>query len=117
MRECKECNKNLGILSGYCHPIMGRDHLLCSECFDKVSESVEKWGTFVLSNPDVIDSLDIDREKLINNFESTVKSIMKTYDRISNNQQVREYPKNKPEYTIFRDNKQELFPENIPQHM
>ncbi|UCD13067.1 MAG: hypothetical protein JSW60_05765 [Thermoplasmatales archaeon] len=50
MVECEECGTKLGILEGYRHPTMGKKHLLCSPCFDQVSESVEKWGEFVLSN-------------------------------------------------------------------
>ena len=50
MVECKECGTKLGILEGYRHPTMGKGHLLCSKCFDQVSESVEKWKEFVLSN-------------------------------------------------------------------
>jgi len=50
MVECKECGTKLGILKGYRHPTMGKKHLLCSPCFDQVSESVEKWREFVLSN-------------------------------------------------------------------
>lgn len=47
---CKECGKKLGILEGYHHPTMGKNCHLCSLCFDQVSESVAKWGEFVLSN-------------------------------------------------------------------
>jgi len=50
MKDCEECGKSLGIFKGYQHPTMGKKHLLCSLCFDKVSESVEKWSEFVLSN-------------------------------------------------------------------
>ena len=50
MIKCEECGKNLGIFGGYQHPTFGKKHLLCSLCFDQVSESVEKWGEFVLSN-------------------------------------------------------------------
>ena len=49
MKECEECGKKLGILKGYQHPTLGKKHLLCSPCFDKVSESVENWQKFVLS--------------------------------------------------------------------
>ncbi len=47
MKECVECGKNLGIMEGYRHPIMGKDNLLCSNCFDTVFESVEKYREFV----------------------------------------------------------------------
>jgi len=47
MKECIECGKNLGIIEGYRHPIMGKDNLLCSNCFDTVFDSVEKYREFV----------------------------------------------------------------------
>jgi len=50
MVECIECGKKLGFLEGYCHPTMGKKHHLCSPCFDQVSDSVEKWREFVMSN-------------------------------------------------------------------
>ena len=50
MKDCEECGKKLGILEGYQHPTLGKKYLLCSYCFDQVSESVEKWREFVLSN-------------------------------------------------------------------
>jgi len=49
MKQCEECGKRLGIVEGYQHPTLGKKHLLCSPCFDKVSESVEKWREFVLN--------------------------------------------------------------------
>jgi len=50
MKKCEECGKKLGIIEGYLHPTLGKKHLLCSQCFNKVSESVEKWKEFVLNN-------------------------------------------------------------------
>jgi hypothetical protein len=47
MKECVECGKKLGIIEGYRHPTMGKDHLLCSNCFDTVSASVEKYMEFI----------------------------------------------------------------------
>jgi len=47
MKECMECGKKLGIIEGYCHPTMGKDYLLCSNCFDTVSASVEKYMEFI----------------------------------------------------------------------
>jgi transcription elongation factor Elf1 len=47
MKECKECGKKLGIIEGYRHPTMGKDCLLCSNCFDTVTESVEKWSEII----------------------------------------------------------------------
>ena len=50
MRICEECGKTLGILQGYYHPTMGRNHLLCSKCFNQIFKSVEQWKNFVLAN-------------------------------------------------------------------
>jgi hypothetical protein len=49
MKDCMECGRNLGIMGGYRHPTMGKEHLLCSKCFDTVSESVENYREFVSS--------------------------------------------------------------------
>lgn len=50
MIKCEECGKTLGIFEGYRHPTMGKNHQLCSLCFDQVNESVTRWGEFVLAN-------------------------------------------------------------------
>lgn len=50
MKQCEECGKKLRLLKGYRHPILGKDFNLCSSCFDKVSDSVNRWKTFVLAN-------------------------------------------------------------------
>ena len=50
MKDCEECGKKLGMLEGYRHPTMGKKHLLCSPCFDQVSDSVARWGEFVRNN-------------------------------------------------------------------
>ncbi len=47
MKECIECGKKLGLIEGYRHPTMGKDYLLCSNCFDTVSASVEKYREFI----------------------------------------------------------------------
>ena len=48
MKRCNECGKKLRVLEGYRHPVLGKDDLLCSSCFNTVSESVEQYGKFVL---------------------------------------------------------------------
>ena len=50
MKTCEECSKKLGVFEGYRHPTMGKKHLLCSPCFDQISESVARWGEFVRTN-------------------------------------------------------------------
>ena len=47
---CEECGKKLGIFEGYIHPTMGKKHHICSNCYNQVSESVEKWREFVITN-------------------------------------------------------------------
>jgi hypothetical protein len=49
-RQCFECGKTLNILEGYRHPTLGREYLLCTDCFVKVEISVERWGRFILWN-------------------------------------------------------------------
>lgn len=50
MKKCEECGKKLRLLEGYLHPTLGKNHNLCSPCFDQVSESIAKWRDFVLAN-------------------------------------------------------------------
>ena len=50
MKYCSECNKKLGFMQGYVHPTMGRHNLLCSNCYDQLSTSVQKWTNFVKRN-------------------------------------------------------------------
>jgi len=50
MTECEECGKKLGIFEGYQHPTMGKKNFLCSSCFEQVSESISRWGRFVMAN-------------------------------------------------------------------
>ena len=47
MTDCVECGKKLGLIEGYRHPTMGKEHLICSRCFDSVSVSVEQWQKVV----------------------------------------------------------------------
>jgi len=58
MKECEECGKKLGILKGYQHPTLGKKYLVCSKCFDNVSESVKKWREFVLTDSVIINNID-----------------------------------------------------------
>ena len=50
MKKCEECGKKLRLLESYRHPTLGKHFSLCSPCFDEVSESVARWGEFVLAN-------------------------------------------------------------------
>jgi len=104
MKTCEECGNKLGIFSRYIHPLLGSKHLVCGKCCLKFMKLIEQWAIFILDNPKIIDSLDIDCEKLKNNFESTVTSIMKSYDTIANNEQIRGYPINISEQSILITN-------------
>jgi hypothetical protein len=73
MKACVECGKNLGILEGYRHPIMGKDNLICSHCFDTVFERVEKYREFI--TPYV---------GFFNKKSSTTNSIKHMHSRVSN---------------------------------
>lgn len=46
MSTCEECGRELGVLEGYQHPILGHEVFLCSGCFDDIFESVSKWLEF-----------------------------------------------------------------------
>jgi hypothetical protein len=43
MKRCKECGKKLRVLEGYRHPVLGKDILICRDCFDSVHDGVVKW--------------------------------------------------------------------------
>ena len=50
MVKCVECDKKLGLLKGYRHPTMGKDHPICGSCFDKIDASVQEWGQFIMNS-------------------------------------------------------------------
>lgn len=81
MKECEECGKKLGVFHGYIHPTLGKDYLLCSECYDKVSESVDQWREFVNSNSFNNDTPQVEIPEITKNLISkarSLKSIFKT---------------------------------------
>ena len=41
MENCSECGKKLRFLEGYRHPILGKEYLLCSNCYDLIAEGLE----------------------------------------------------------------------------
>lgn len=49
-RRCVNCGKKLNVLEGFHHPTLGKDVLLCGECFDMVWDSEARWGRFVIWN-------------------------------------------------------------------
>lgn len=50
MVRCEECGKKLGFWEGYRHPAMGKKHLVCWPCFERVEESVDRWREFLMAN-------------------------------------------------------------------
>jgi hypothetical protein len=75
MVKCEECNKRLGFLEGYQHPTMGKKHIICSPCYDEISESVARWGEFVLANS-------FDMKPLKNNSKFDWKKILPNIRKI-----------------------------------
>ena len=69
MKICEECGKKLGIIEGYQHPTLGKKHTVCGLCFEKVSDSVEKWTEFILNNSLDLNNLMEYAEKNGLNFE------------------------------------------------
>jgi len=106
MKECVECGKNLGIMEGYRHPTLGKDNLLCSNCFDIVFESVEKYREFVTPYIDFFnkESSTIDDMQKIG--VNITKSIKKMQNRVSNlwyhntNQNAKEHLTTLHQHTI-----------------
>jgi hypothetical protein len=84
MTNCEKCSKKLGIIEGYIHPTLGKKHLLCSPCYDKVSESVENWSNFVLSNSFIRKSSNngtkIIWEKIASNFNQILEKNPNIFD-------------------------------------
>jgi hypothetical protein len=56
MANCEECGKKLGLLESYNHPTMGRKHSVCTQCYNQISESVELWKEFLITNSFNIES-------------------------------------------------------------
>jgi hypothetical protein len=84
MKECVECGKNLGIMEGYRHPTMGKDNLLCSNCFDTVFESVEKYREFVSPYIGFFNKETSTIDDIQKIGENITKNINKMQNRVSN---------------------------------
>jgi hypothetical protein len=79
--NCEECGKRIGFLKGYIHPTMGKKHLVCSHCYDHVSDSVDRWRMFLLANS--FKPVPTKNKPLID--LSKVKPNIKKYNHISKN--------------------------------
>lgn len=82
MQECEECGKKLGVFHGYIHPTLGKDYLLCSDCYDKVSESVNQWRDFVNSNSFNIDSPQVEIPEITKDLISKVRSVKRVFKTV-----------------------------------
>lgn len=79
MKKCEECGKKLRLLEGYHHPTFGKDYFLCSSCFDQVSQSVARWGEFVLANSFNVRASKNDLQR---DWEKIIPSITKIHDAL-----------------------------------
>jgi hypothetical protein len=84
MKDCMECGKKLGIIEGYRHPTMGKDNLLCSNCFDTVFESVEKYREFVTPYMGFFNKETSTIDDIQKIGENITKSINKMQNRVNN---------------------------------
>ena len=81
MKKCNECGKELKFFEGYRHPTLGKEHNLCSPCFDIVDESVTKWREFVtpyfsfFNNESTNNDLQLNKEKIQPGFVQTKKRL------------------------------------------
>ena len=66
MVDCEECDKKLGILQGYQHPVLGKRILVCGECFNKIDEDMRRWNKFCLSDSFNAESPKIDMQEAWN---------------------------------------------------
>ena len=53
MGKCKECGSRLGLMSGYKHPTLGKKHLVCWDCHEKIEQSVSSWRNFITEHKDI----------------------------------------------------------------
>jgi hypothetical protein len=113
MKLCEKCGSELSVIGRYNHPILGKKHIICRACYMKLDKIIEQWRTFVFAHLDVLDTLNIDGEKLKNNFENNVTSIMRTYGHIKSEEHSFDYHKNIQEHAIINENKQDLFPSSL----
>jgi hypothetical protein len=84
MEDCVECGKNLGIMEGYRHPTMGKDNLLCRNCFDTVFESVKRYREFVSPYIGFFNKETSTIDDIQKIGENITKNIKKMKNRVSN---------------------------------
>ena len=73
MKKCYECGKELKFWEGYRHPALGKKELVCSNCFDSVEESMEKYRKFLLNeHNDIISEGKLDFFSWWDNFKKAI---------------------------------------------
>jgi hypothetical protein len=84
MKECIECGKKLGIIEGYRHPILGKNYLLCRNCFDIIFESTEKYQEFVSTYIGFFKNESSTIDDFQNIGKNITKNIKKMQDKFNN---------------------------------
>jgi len=79
MKLCIECGKKIGILNCYNHPVKGKKHTICGDCFTRIDSFLTLWREYVLS-----DSFNKDSSDFKFNFEwekkfTTIKNIYEDF--------------------------------------
>ena len=110
MKFCEKCGTKTSIIGQCIHPILGKKHIICRTCFLKLDKVIEQWRTFVFAHPDIINTLNIDGERLKTNFESNVISILRTYGPARTDEHSIEYQKNLSKHSMINENHQDSFP-------
>ena len=82
MVDCEECNKKLGILEGYRHPVLGTRFLVCGKCFDKIDEDMKRWNKFCLSDSYNAESSKIDIQDAWNKNISNDPLLQKWFNKL-----------------------------------
>ncbi len=48
MRKCHECDRNLRFYQGHRHPILGKNYVVCTQCYQFISKSITFYNTCLL---------------------------------------------------------------------
>ena len=86
MKKCVECGKNVGFFESYRHPVKGNDYCICSDCYDKISASVNQYRVFISNNSFNTEPTTIDIKEIYKDFISKahhVKQIFQYNNRIN----------------------------------
>jgi hypothetical protein len=73
MKKCFECGKEIKIFSGYYHPILGKNKIVCSNCYNILEESLNNYRDFILKN------YENEEKNIINNKKIKIKHMIHNY--------------------------------------